>query len=95
MGFLSHLLYKRTGDQTYAATWLELYILYRCMGYAKPIEDRANKARARAGVQMQLNQFKTDVRGVVSRAIYDKDQLDLFRPVKISKQKYGHSQSHS
>ncbi len=37
---------------------------------------------------MQLNQFKTDVRGVVSRAIYDKDQLDLFRPVKISKQRY-------
>ena len=86
--FLGQLRYRATGDQTQATTWLELYILYRCMGYTKPIEDRANKARARAGVQMQLNQFKKDVRGVVDRAIYDKDQLDVFKPIKVSKQKY-------
>jgi hypothetical protein len=67
---------------------MELYILYRSMGHPKPIRDNPNKARARASVRMQLQAFKTLVRGVATRAIYEQDQLALFRPIKVMRQKF-------
>ena len=77
-----------TGDAEYACTWLELYILYRMRGYGKPIKDNRSKARARACVLSQLNCFKRTFRGVAKRALCHKEELDLFKPLKIKHERF-------
>ncbi len=77
-----------TSDAMYACTWLELYILYRMRGYGKPIMDKRSKARARACVRSQLNCFKRTFRGISKRALCDKEEFDLFKPLKVKHERF-------
>ena len=86
--FLQSLTYYEVEEQQQATTWLELYLLYRIKGYGKPVPDRPSKARARAHIQAQINEFKKAMRGVVQRAIYDEDLKAKFKPHKITNEKF-------
>ncbi len=86
--FMSQINIYKTDSDTHAATWLELYILYRMRANPKPIADDRNRARTRAGVLAQLNRFKTVVRGVMSRALYNRDEAELLKPIKVRKHKF-------
>ena len=82
--FLCKLEYIPTCDQAQATTWLELYIMYRCMGFQKPLLDNPSKARSKATVQMQLRKFKAVLRGVASRGIYHHEQLGDLKLVRVN-----------
>ncbi len=86
--FVNSLEYSKCSHQYNATTWLELYLLYRCKGYPKPIEDRKCKARAKATVQMQLREFKNTCRGVLQRGVQDEEVHNLFRPCKITHERF-------
>ncbi len=64
--------------------------MFRCLGYPKPILDNPSKSRARATVRMQLRAFKSTVRGVVQRGFYESEQKQLFRPIKVTHEKFLH-----
>ncbi len=87
--FLKNLNLYSTENDHYATTWLELYILYRMHNNPKPIPDNVHKARERATVQAQLNEFKMVTRGVIQRACYDDGQKNLFKPLKTKRDKFG------
>ena len=85
--FFSTLHTAATDSNTYACTWLELYILYRIRGFCKPISDSCSKAKSRATVQSQLNKFKVISRGVINRAISDDNIKNMFKPIRIKHEK--------
>ena len=87
--FLGNLRYHPTNDQQQATTWLELYILFRLQGYGKPVPDNPAKAREKASVQMQLKEFKNSVRGVAQRALYEDDQKKVFKPMRVTADKFS------
>ncbi len=84
VNFLKGLTVQHTSCQHEAITWLELYILYRLKGFTKPIADNPSKARSRATVKMQLNHFKSCIRGVISRLGTDSNVCHLFNPIKVT-----------
>ncbi len=86
--FIGNLRYFVADDQYHATTWLELYLLYRIRGYGKPVTDSPSKARARASVQAQINEFKKVVRGVAQRAIYNEERRAMFKPLKSIHDKF-------
>ena len=86
--FVNGLKYRQVDCQAHATSWLELYIIYRVIGYPKPIPDRPSKARARATIQMQLTEFKKVVRGIVERAAKDEDSKSAIKPCKITHQRF-------
>ena len=62
--------------------------MYRLCGFDKPIPDRPHKARTKATVGMQLQEFKNTVRGVVDRALYDDESRNMFTPIKVQREKF-------
>ena len=72
-----------------AASWLELYILYRSRGYSKPIKDDENKVRARATVDMQLNRFKSTIRGFSKRLSVTIDDWLPFEPINVTHERFS------
>ena len=88
MSFLKELKVQHTNDQHRAVTWMELYIMYRLKGHVKPIKDNPNKARSRATVSMQLNNFKACIRGIIKRFAADEESKSLFSLVKLTKEKF-------
>ena len=86
--FLKDLRAQPAKDQQEAITWIEMYIMYRLSGYAKPIADNPNKARSRATVSMQLNKFKSCIRGVISRLAADDIAKSMFCPIKVTGEKF-------
>ena len=67
--FLSQLQVVEATTAMRGITWLELYVLYRVRGGAKPIPDPTSAAAARATVDKQLRAFKQTLRGVIDRTI--------------------------
>ncbi len=86
--FLQQIRVQHPASSIYSCTWLELYILYRLCGFDKPIPDRPHKARTKATVGMQLQEFKNTVRGVVDRALYDDESRNMFTPIKVQHEKF-------
>ncbi len=86
--FIDNLSYREVDNQYHATTWLELYLIYRVKGYPKPIGDRASKARARATIFSQLNEFKRVVKGVVERAAKDEAAKGALRPMHVTHQRF-------
>ena len=62
--------------------------VYRLRGYAKPIADNPNKARSRATVSMQLNNFKACIRGIISRFAADEATRTMLSLVKITGERF-------
>ena len=85
--FFQSLVYYDVDDPQYATTWLELYLLYRIKGYGKPVPDSPMKARPRASLQAQINEFKRVMRGVVRRAVYDEAIKAKLKPLKVTNEK--------
>ena len=83
MHFLKDLKAQQAKDQQGAITWIEMYIMYRLSGYAKPIADNPNKARSRATVSMQLNKFKACIRGVIGKLAADDAAKNMFPRSKV------------
>ena len=76
--FINGLQYTESTHQYNATTWLELCIMFRCLGYPKPILDNPS------AVRMQLRAFKSIVRGIVQRGFYDTEQSEMFRPAEVT-----------
>ena len=87
--FLGSLKAQHTEDPSKAASWLELYILYRSRGYSKPIKDDNNKVRARATVDMQLNRFKSTIRGLSKRLSVTIDDRLPFEPINVTHERFS------
>ncbi len=87
--FHGNLKGSHTSDPYKAITWLELYILYRTRGYTKPIEDNKNKARARATVQMQLDEFKSVIRGISDRLDFGHGNRQILSPANITHERFS------
>ncbi len=87
--FLGSLKAQHTDDPSKAASWLELYILYRSRGYSKPIKDDKNKVRARATVDMQLNKFKSTIRGLSNRLNITIDNRLAFEPINVMHERFS------
>ena len=77
--FLANLLVVRK-DEMRGITWLELYILFRCRGYPKPIPDPEQAAKQKPTPAKQINAFKKHMRGIVKRSLHDSMDANLFRP---------------
>jgi hypothetical protein len=86
--FLDGLEYAECSHQYHATSWLELYLLYRCQGRPKPIADNQCKARAKATLQMQLREFILAVRGTIQRGVFDDNVRMLFKPYKVTHQRF-------
>ena len=86
--FLNEISFVPCQDQHKATTWLELYIAYRCMGFEKPIPDKARQSRARATVEMQLREFKATVRGVRQRGNYNLLHSNFLKPIKVTHSRF-------
>jgi hypothetical protein len=87
-GFVKDLRYREADNQYHATSWLELYLIYRVMGYPKPIADKLRKSRARATIHMQLNEFKNVFRGIVDRAAKDECSKNALKPYKVTHQRF-------
>ena len=74
-----------SGGQSRAITWIELYVLYRIRGFDKITNDPTRIAMARANPDKLLRDFKTLLRGVVSRVLAGGGDLALFRPGPVAK----------
>jgi uncharacterized CHY-type Zn-finger protein len=83
--FVQNLQVAKSDTQLRGITWLELYILYRCRGYQKPIKDPENMAQARATADKQIRAFKKTVKSTASRTLQDSVDLKMFDPVKPEK----------
>jgi hypothetical protein len=81
--FLNNIRVTNTGGKQQGTTWLELYILFRLMGYGKPVRDRQDKARSRSTVRQQLDMFKKATRAVVERIYIGTKVKPLFSPNKF------------
>ena len=78
--FLRELVVAPMGQEGRGATWIELYILYRMSGHAKPRADDADTAKTRSPVDQQLLAFKRELRRVIQRVLINSDDLALFSP---------------
>ena len=78
--FLANLQVVPCNGSIRGITWLELYILYRCRGYHKPIANPGHAAKLRATPAKQIRAFKKHVRGIVCRSLQDSTDACLFRP---------------
>eukprot|EP00973_Karenia_brevis_P023111 3182831-Karenia_brevis.AAC.1 len=63
--FISRLRVTQPRKEDYGITWLELYILYKSMGYACPLKDPAQKSKVKPSTRQQLNSFKLQTRRAV------------------------------
>ena len=81
--FVASLKFYPNCHVHHATTWLEMYIMFRLLGYAKPVPDKPNKAGERATVQMQLSEFKATFRGVLDRVCIDRSQVDFVDPAPL------------
>ncbi len=86
--FLSNLEIAETTNQHHATTWLEMYIIYRALGYPKPLPDNPSKSRSRATACMQLREFTKTVRGIVQRGFEDGNHISLFKPMKVTHERF-------
>ncbi len=81
--FIRSIKAQPTDDGQYATSWLELYILFRVLGFAKPVPDKQHQARARATVAMQLSEFKNTFRGVLQRCAFNDEAKQLAKPCEV------------
>ena len=64
-------------------TWIELYVLYRISGNAKPLNEKpceGKKFRQAVPLDMQVKHFKTQVRRIADRALIGGRDEQRFRP---------------
>ena len=63
-------------------SWVELYTLYRCKGYPKPLDDPESPGLKRATLTKQLQEFKRLVRATTSKTLAEQGARDLFKPTR-------------
>jgi hypothetical protein len=68
-------------------TWIELYILYRCTGNKRPLDnkqqDSVSKLKQAIPVNLQINHFKAQVRIIADRTMSGSVDEDKFKPACI------------
>ena len=67
-------------------TWIELYVLYRITGNAKPLNEKpgnGEKFRQAVPLDLQVKHFKTQVRRIADRALMGGRDEQSFRPQSI------------
>ena len=60
-------------------TWIELYILYRLRGHAKPLSDSNVKALSKASLDKQLKKFQNNIKASAARILIGSTQATLFK----------------
>ncbi len=61
---LSRLEVTRPGEEEFGITWLELYTLYKSLGYRCAASQPSSKAKARPSLGAHLKAFKLEVRRI-------------------------------
>ena len=77
--FLQSLQVQASTQSIAGITWIQLYILYRLAGFPKPLANPACPALVKSSLLKQLEQFKANIRCVVSKVMHEED-AKLFRP---------------
>ena len=67
--FLRRLEFKEPQAGEVGTTWIELFVVFKAMGYADPIPKGANEAKAQPSLQNQLQCFKNGIRKVAREGI--------------------------
>ncbi len=67
--FLRRLEFKEPQAGEVGTTWIELFVVFKAMGYADPIPKGANEAKAQPSLQNQLQCFKNGIRKVAGEGI--------------------------
>ena len=78
--FMANLNITPAGISERGITWLELYVLYRCRGYPKPIEDPIHAGKTKATPDKQIKAFKKYIGAVVARSLFEAKDAKLFSP---------------
>ena len=81
-GYLNSLRIAYADEDLRPITWLEMYILYRCRGGPKPIQDAALK---RSTADKHLRAFKAKFRACYKRVLLNSSDYEMFRPHKPTK----------
>jgi len=86
--FLKELHVQPTSSGVRGITWLELYILYRCSGYPKPIANPLNVGFAKPTLHEQIGAFKCCTKSIVMRALDSNACGSYFKPYVAHVQQY-------
>ncbi len=76
--FLTRIQVRKRSEDKFGMTWIELYVLYRSMGYECPVRDPENKAAVKPAVGKQLQTFKLAFKRVVKKL--PEDTKEVFAP---------------
>ncbi len=76
--FLRKIQLVKTQDEEHGTTWLELYALYKVLGYPCAKADPLEKAKARPSLRIHLSLFKKDTKRLAKQVMIDHD-TELFK----------------
>ncbi len=83
MGALGEFLQRNTwrsfNDNEFGITWIELFVLFKKMGYPNPLDNGTRKASTRKSLASQIKAFKLGIRRLARDLLEDEEQRELFR----------------
>ncbi len=77
--FLSRIEVAHPEPDEFGFTWIELYILYKSLGYRCAAEAPSTKAKAKPSIGAHMKAFKLAVRKIV-RQEFEGNDRDFFKP---------------
>ena len=80
--FLNNMLISETCEGTRGITWIELYTLYRLIGYDKPIPDSKHAGKAKTPPVKQLAKFQKELKATAKRVMIGQSDLNLLNQSK-------------
>ncbi len=76
--FLQRNAWRSLEEGEFGISWVELFVLYKKLGYPNPIKEGSGKAKVRASLAKQLHAFKVGVRRFAKEWVEDERQKSLF-----------------
>lgn len=69
----------KADQQNRPITWIELYTLYRCMGYPKPLDDLSSPGLKKHTILKQMREFKRFMRATTGRILAEEGEQGWFK----------------
>ena len=76
------MLIKEADEGTRGITWVELYTIYRLIGYDKPHPDSKHASKAKTPPAKQINKFKKEIKAVAKIIMVGQSDINLFNQRK-------------